>query len=41
MNISTIFLMTIAILLLGISVYSLLSYIKERRSKRFRPFRQR
>ncbi|WP_228288626.1 MULTISPECIES: small membrane protein [Klebsiella] len=38
---STIFLMTIAILLLGISVYSLLSYIKERRAKRFRPFRQR
>ncbi|WP_142670573.1 small membrane protein [Klebsiella sp. MISC125] len=33
--------MTIAILLLGISVYSLLSYIKERRAKRFRPFRQR
>nr|WP_312845675.1 MULTISPECIES: small membrane protein [Klebsiella] len=38
---STIFLITIAILLLGISVYSLLSYIKERRAKRFRPFRQR
>ena len=41
MNISVFFLMTIAILLLGISVYSLLSYIKERRAKRFRPFRQR
>ncbi|EOF4706958.1 MAG: small membrane protein [Klebsiella huaxiensis] len=41
MNISAFFLMTIAILLLGISVYSLLSYIKERRAKRFRPFRQR
>ncbi|MEE7530407.1 small membrane protein [Klebsiella huaxiensis] len=38
---SAFFLMTIAILLLGISVYSLLSYIKERRAKRFRPFRQR
>jgi ABC-type nitrate/sulfonate/bicarbonate transport system permease component len=41
MNISSIILALVAVALLGISVYSLLSYIKERRAMRFKSFRQR
>jgi len=41
MNISSVILAIVAIALLGISVYSLLSYIKERRAMRFKSFRQR
>lgn len=41
MNISSIILALVAVALLGISVSSLLSYIKERRAMRFKSFRQR
>ncbi|HFE9266981.1 TPA: small membrane protein [Raoultella ornithinolytica] len=38
---STLLLIIVAIALLGISVYSLLSYIKERRATHFKSFRHR
>ncbi|WP_225612396.1 small membrane protein [Raoultella sp. RLT01] len=41
MNISTLLLIIVAIDLLGISVYCLLSYIKERRATHFKSFRHR
>jgi len=41
MNISTLLLIIVAIALLGISVYCLLSYIKERRATHFKSFRHR
>lgn len=41
MNTIAMLLMAIAVLLLGISVYCLFSYIRERRIKRFHTFRRR
>ncbi|MFK3704048.1 hypothetical protein EDF73_10988 [Raoultella sp. BIGb0138] len=41
MNISALFLIIVAISLLGLSIYCLLSYIKERKAMRFKSFRHR
>ncbi|WP_165785356.1 small membrane protein [Raoultella sp. T31] len=41
MNISALFFIIVAISLLGLSIYCLWSYIKERKAMRFKSFRHR